>query len=123
MARWPPSARNGGRLHHGTAAGFTSENLAGLNRNPQSLNEEERKLLQDAATEARDFQRETSRKQSEEALAELKEEGMEVTELPPQEMEKLREKAKPVTEKYKQEANPELVKLLEAELAKAREKS
>ena len=89
----------------------------------ESLNEEERKLLQDAATEARDFQRETSRKQSEEALAELKEEGMEVTELPPEEMEKLREKAKPVTEKYKQEANPELVKLLEAELAKAREKS
>jgi tripartite ATP-independent transporter DctP family solute receptor len=89
----------------------------------ESLNEEERKLLQDAAAEARDFQRETSRKQSEEALAELKEEGMEVTELPPEEMEKLREKAKPVTEKYKQQADPELVKLLEAELAKAREKS
>ena len=34
-AKWPPSARNRGRLHSGTVAGFTSENLAGLNRNPQ----------------------------------------------------------------------------------------
>ncbi|HEX6015839.1 MAG TPA: TRAP transporter substrate-binding protein, partial [Geminicoccaceae bacterium] len=76
------------------------------------LNAEERKLLQDAAVEARDFQRATSRAQSEEALAQLKEEGMEVTELPPAEMAKLREKAKPVVEAQKQAASPELVKLL-----------
>jgi len=34
-ANWPASNRNGGRLHSGTVAGFTSENLAGLNRNLQ----------------------------------------------------------------------------------------
>jgi TRAP-type transport system periplasmic protein len=88
-----------------------------------TLNNEEKKLLQDVATEARDFQRATSRAQSAEALAQLKEEGMEVTELPPEEMEKLREKAKPVVEAQKQAASPELVKLLDAELAKAQGKS
>jgi tripartite ATP-independent transporter DctP family solute receptor len=87
------------------------------------LNDEEKKLLQDAAVEARDFQRETSRTQSAEALAQLKDEGMEVAELPPEEMAKLREKAKPVVEAQKQAASPELVRLLEAELAKARGKS
>ena len=35
-ASWPPSYRNGGRLQSGTVAGFTSENLAGLNRNLHS---------------------------------------------------------------------------------------
>lgn len=88
-----------------------------------SLNQEERKLLQDAAMEARDFQRETSRAQSAEALAQLKEEGMEVTELSPEEMAKLREKARPVVDQHKQDASPELVRLLEAELAKAAGKS
>jgi tripartite ATP-independent transporter DctP family solute receptor len=87
------------------------------------LNAEERKLLQDAVVEARDFQRATSRAQSEEALAQLKEEGMEVTELAPEEMAKLREKAQPVVEKHTKEASPELVNLLNTELAKARGKS
>ena len=32
---WPEIDRNGGRLHFGgTVAGFTSENPAGINRNP-----------------------------------------------------------------------------------------
>ena len=33
----PPSNRNGGRLQPGTVAGFTSENMAGLNRNLHSI--------------------------------------------------------------------------------------
>ena len=88
-----------------------------------SLNDEERQLLQEAATEARDFQRQTSRASSADAVAQLKEEGLEITELPPEEVAKLRETAKPVVDKYKQAANPELVKLLESELAKAQGKS
>jgi tripartite ATP-independent transporter DctP family solute receptor len=88
-----------------------------------SLNDEERKLLQDAAAEARDFQRATSRAKSAEARAQLEEEGLEVTELPPEEMAKLKEKAKPVVDKYTQEADPALVKLLQDELAKVRGKS
>jgi len=87
------------------------------------LNEEERKVIQDAAVEARDFQRATSRAQSDEALAQLKENGMQVTELPPEEIAKLREKAGPVVEKHTAEAKPEVVKLLQDELAKARGRS
>lgn len=55
------------------------------------LNEDERKVIQDAAAEARDFQRKVSRSQSDEALAELKKAGMQVTELPAEEIAKLRE--------------------------------
>ena len=33
---WPEIDRNAGRLHFGMVAGFTSENPAGINRNPQS---------------------------------------------------------------------------------------
>jgi len=83
------------------------------------LNEEERKVIQDAATEARDFQRKVSRAQSDEALAELKQHGMQVTELAPEEIAKLREKAKPVIEKHSAAANADMVKLLNDELAKA----
>jgi hypothetical protein len=32
----PEIDRNGGRLHFGMVAGFTSENPAGINRNPHS---------------------------------------------------------------------------------------
>src|SRR5258707_574003 len=33
---WPEIDRNGGRLHFGMVAGFTSENPAGINRNPHT---------------------------------------------------------------------------------------
>ncbi|UEM07755.1 TRAP transporter substrate-binding protein (plasmid) [Skermanella rosea] len=84
------------------------------------LNEDERKVIRDAAAEARDFQRQASRSQSDEALAELKGHGMQVTELPPEEIAKLREKAQPVIEKHSAAASPEMVKLLNDELAKAK---
>jgi TRAP-type transport system periplasmic protein len=83
------------------------------------LNEDERKVIQDAAAEARDFQRKVSRAQSEEALAELKKAGMQVTELPAEEIAKLREKAKPVIEKHSAAADAGMVKMLNDELAKA----
>jgi len=83
------------------------------------LNEDERKVIQDAAAEARDFQRKASRTQNDEALAELKQHGMQVTELAPEEIEKLREKAKPVIEKHSAAASGDMVKLLNDELAKA----
>ena len=44
---------------------------------------------------------------------------MQVTELPPEEIAKLREKAKPVIDKHSAAADGEMVKLLNDELAKA----
>jgi TRAP-type transport system periplasmic protein len=45
---------------------------------------------------------------------------MQVTELPPEEMAKMRERAKPVVDKYNGELDPLLIKTLEAEIAKVR---
>jgi tripartite ATP-independent transporter DctP family solute receptor len=87
------------------------------------LNADERKAIQDSATEARDFQRALSREQADKALAEIKGEGMQVVELSAEETAKFREKAKPVAEKFAKEADPALVQQLYAEIEKARGKS
>ena len=84
------------------------------------LNEDERKLLQEAALEAQGYQRAVSREQAGKALDQLKAEGMEISPLPPEEVAKFREKAKPVADKYAAAVDPALVKQLEAEIAKAR---
>jgi tripartite ATP-independent transporter DctP family solute receptor len=87
------------------------------------LNADEQKLIEDAAKQARDYQREVSRKQAEQALAEVKNEGMQVTELPPEEIAKLREMMQPVIEKHSKEVDPALMEQLKAELEKTRAKS
>ena len=87
------------------------------------LNDDERKLLQDATLEARDYQRKVSREQAGKAVEELKAEGMEVSELPPAEVAKFRDKAKPVADKYAAQIDPALVQQLLAEIAKVRGKS
>jgi TRAP-type C4-dicarboxylate transport system substrate-binding protein len=87
------------------------------------LNEDERKLLREATLEARDYQRMVSREQAGKAVEELKAEGMEVTELPPEELAKFREKAKPVADKYAAQLDPALVQQLHAEITKVRGKS
>ena len=97
--------------------------------NPQALliskrtwdqfSEDERKIIQEAADEATTYQREVSREQQAEALEALQEE-MEVNEVPPEEIEKMREKVQPVVDKYTQEVGEELVKELYAELEKVR---
>ena len=84
------------------------------------LNEDERKLLQDAAVEARDDERGVAREQAGEAVEELKAEGMEVSELPPDEVAKFREKARPVADKYAAEIDPALMQQVTAQLAELR---
>jgi TRAP-type transport system periplasmic protein len=86
------------------------------------LSQDERKLFQEAAAEARAYQRSVSREQDGKALEELKAEGIEVSELPAEEVAKFHEKAKPVADKYAKEVNPALVQLLQDEIAKARGK-
>jgi TRAP-type transport system periplasmic protein len=87
------------------------------------LNDDERKLIQEATLEARDYERMVAREQAGKAVDELKAEGMEVTELSPEEMTKFREKAKPVADKYAAQLDPALLQQLNAELAKVRGKS
>jgi tripartite ATP-independent transporter DctP family solute receptor len=87
------------------------------------LNEDERKIIQEATLEARDYQRTLAREQEGKAIQALKAEGMTVSELPAEEVAKFREKAKPVTDKHAKEVDPALVQQLKDEITKVRGKS
>jgi tripartite ATP-independent transporter DctP family solute receptor len=80
----------------------------------------EKKIITDAMAEATAFQRRLSRQQSEEALADLKKAGMQVTEFSPGELQRLRDKVKPVVDKHAAKVGEDTVKEVYAELAKLR---
>ena len=84
------------------------------------LSPAEKKLIDDSADEAAKFQRELSRKQSDEALADLKKAGMQVTEFSPAEMQRLRDKVKPVIDKHTAAVGADVVKQVQDEIAKVR---
>lgn len=98
--------------------------------NPQSLifskklwdklNVDEKKIISDAATEATVYERQVSRQQASEAIEELKKSGMQVTEIAPAELQRMRDKVKPVIDKYSAQVGPDTVKALYAEIAKVR---
>ena len=107
------------------------KNLAITNHqyNPQSLifskkvwdglSAEEKKAVQDAATEAGQYQRQVNRDKAAGDLDALKKAGMQVTELSAAEQAKLRDKLKPVIEKHGA-AIAATVADMQAELAKVR---
>ena len=76
----------------------------------------EQKILQDAANEARDYQRQASREVAGKAVAELKAKGMQFNELAPAELAKMRQSAKPIHDKFSAEYDQGLVKTFRAEL-------
>jgi tripartite ATP-independent transporter DctP family solute receptor len=84
------------------------------------LSEDERQLLLEAANEVKPEQRQVSRDLEAKVLGTLKGHGMVVTEVSEAERERMREKVKPVTEKYEKEVGESLVKELYAEIAKVR---
>jgi tripartite ATP-independent transporter DctP family solute receptor len=85
-----------------------------------SLSEGERKIVAEAAQESAKYQREQSRAASAGILEQLKKAGMQVTELPPAEVAKMRDKMKPVIAKHSANVGEPTVKALMAELDKAR---
>ena len=56
------------------------------------LSQAERKVLMDAATAARDFERKDTREEGAKALADLKAKGMQINELTPAEANRMRDK-------------------------------
>jgi TRAP-type transport system periplasmic protein len=84
------------------------------------LNDEEKAVLQQAALEARDFQRKVSREQDAAALEEIRKTGMEVSELSPEETQKLRDAVKPMIEKFSADIGQETVEALFKEIGTAR---
>lgn len=85
-----------------------------------TLDAAQKKIVADAAQEAARFQRAQARSQLASALDNLKKNGMQVTELAPAELDKLRDKMRPVTAKYAVVVGQDTVKELQTELAKVR---
>ena len=84
------------------------------------LDAEERKLIEEAAAEAKVFQRQLSRDTEAKAIESLKAAGMQLVELSPQEVARLREKVKPVADRFANDANEAIANELFAEIAKVR---
>ena len=84
-----------------------------------TLNDAERKIIADAATEAAQFERQLARSSAQGDIDVLRKAGMEVGELPATEMAKFRERMKPVIEKHGAPI-ADTVKELQAELDKLR---
>ncbi|MEY3909096.1 MAG: hypothetical protein RLZZ90_1003 [Actinomycetota bacterium] len=76
----------------------------------------EQKLLQDAATEAQNYQRVVSREVSSKAVTELKAKGMIFNEIAASEQARMRSAVKPVQEKFAASYDPTVVKLFKSEL-------
>ena len=85
-----------------------------------SLSADEKRIVQEAAVESAKFQREQSRASAASILEALKKAGMQVNELPPAEMAKLRDKMKPVVAKHSASVGDANVKAVMAEIDKAR---
>ena len=75
-------------------------------------------MMQDAANEARAYQRQVSRAAAQKAVGELQAKGMQYNEVSPAEQARMRDIAKPVTEKFAASYDPAIVKLYHSELAK-----
>ncbi|MCM2474586.1 TRAP transporter substrate-binding protein [Rhizobium sp. CG5] len=76
------------------------------------LDQDEKDLIQQAASEAAAFQRQTSRDADAKAVEALEASGMTVTKLAPEEVARFREATKPVADKFSAAADPALVKLM-----------
>src|SRR5215211_7511911 len=78
----------------------------------------EQKMLQDAANETRVYQRQVSRAAADKAVDELKAKGMQYNDVAPAEQAKMRQIAKPVSDKFAAAYDPAIVKLYRDELSK-----
>lgn len=84
------------------------------------LSPEEQKILSDCATVGRDEQRRVSRELNDKSLAKLKQQGMQVSEVAPAELAKMREATAPVYQRHEGTIGKETIERLKAELAKVR---
>ncbi|HSW16551.1 MAG TPA: TRAP transporter substrate-binding protein [Ramlibacter sp.] len=84
------------------------------------LSPAEQKMMNEAANEARAYQRQASRAAAQKAVAELQAKGMQYNEVAPAEQARMRDIAKPVVEKFVASYDPAVVKLYNDELARIR---
>ena len=84
------------------------------------LSADERDVLLKAAVVSRDYERKDTRAEADQALAQLKADGMQVNTVSPEAVAKMREAIAPVNEKIKQDVGAELWDAVQAELAEIR---
>ncbi len=84
------------------------------------LSDTEKKIIQDAVLEARDYERQESRRQASEAIGELKARGMQVNEIAPAELDRMRQATQPIMDKFIAEYDPAIVKIFQAELERVK---
>lgn len=94
--------------------------VVGSKRSWDKLSEADRKILLEAANEAKPYQRQFSRDAEAKALAVIEAAGVKVNELAPAEIERMHQKVQPVSDKFAAEANAALVADLRDQIAKAR---
>ena len=82
------------------------------------LSPTEQKIMREAAAESRGYQRLVSRAAASKAVGELQAKGMQYNEVAPAEQARMREIARPVTEKFAASYDSAIVKLYRAELDK-----
>jgi TRAP-type C4-dicarboxylate transport system substrate-binding protein len=80
------------------------------------LSPAEQKILQDAANEASAYQRKFSRDVATKAIAELKTKGMQINELSPAELGRMRAAVKPVYDKFSASYDPAVVTTFRGEM-------
>ena len=84
------------------------------------LSADEKKILQDSSNEAAAYQRKIAREMSDKSRQALVKHGMQINDLAPQELARMRDKVKPVIDKYTAQVGEGLAKEFYAELEKAR---
>jgi len=84
------------------------------------LSADEKKILEAAALEARDYQRKVAREMSDKSRQFLLSKGMQINDIAPQEIARMRDKVKPVVDKYAAQVGEPLVKEFYQELEKAK---
>src|SRR5690606_9549808 len=84
------------------------------------LSKTEQRILRESFAEARDYEREESRRQAAAAAADLRAKGLEINEVAPEEMERMRQATLPVTKKFSAAYDPEVMRLFGAELERIR---
>ncbi|MCG7325349.1 TRAP transporter substrate-binding protein [Achromobacter sp. ACRQX] len=84
------------------------------------LSPAEQKILQEAATEARGYQRQVSRAAAQKAVTELQAKGIQFNTIEPGEKARMQQVVKPVIEHFTSSYDPAIVKLYNDELARIR---
>ena len=83
------------------------------------LSQTEQNILLEAAKKARDFERKDTREEAARALAELKDKGMQINEVEPTEVQRMREQAAPAIQKVVDTVGQQLFDQVQTEAEKA----